>query len=158
MKKKKKINFKKIKKVFKKLIKAIIDEVKEFWNKFIDLPKKVRLIIYIWLGVVVVIFALILASHNNTNFLSNYYKIEGAMDVAALDYVESNNLYPTKDSKLKLDLNVLRDYNYIYDDEITDNTCKGFSMIYYDDIDEKYVVDSYVNCDKYTTKGYGDYK
>lgn len=158
MNKKKKNVFKKLKRIFVRLGKLIADEIKELWDKFMGLPKKVRYVIYIWLGVILLIVLLILASHNNSNFLNNYYNMESSMNEAALDYVNSYELYPTKDSKLKLDLSVLKDFNYIYEEEIADNSCEGFSIIYYNDIDEKYVVSSYVNCDRYTTKGFSDYK
>ena len=42
--------------------------------------------------------------------------------------------------------------------ELTDKSCSGFSLVYYDDVSEKYVTNSYINCSKYTTDGYSDYK
>ena len=80
------------------------------------------------------------------------------MNAGAIDYVTTYSLYPTKDSKLKLDLEILKEDNHIYPEDIKDKSCVGFSLIYYDDKDEKYVADSYINCEKYTTKGFSDYK
>ena len=46
----------------------------------------------------------------------------------------------------------------MYDDDIKENKCEGFSVSYYDDKKEDYVINSYINCKKYTTRGYSDYK
>ncbi|MDE5889126.1 MAG: hypothetical protein K2H20_03805, partial [Bacilli bacterium] len=75
-----------------------------------------------------------------------------------LDYVKENELYPLAEAKLKLDVNVLIDYNYLHESDIVDNKCEGFSIAYYNEEKEDYVVSSYLNCKNYTTKGYSDYK
>ena len=41
---------------------------------------------------------------------------------------------------------------------LNDNTCEGVSVVYYDDNKNDYVVDSYLNCKRYTSKNYWDYK
>ncbi len=157
-KKKKKFTLKKVKKLFVNLWKKVLEKLKELKDKFMALPDVTRKIIYIWGGVVVIVFILIFASYNNGVFLDKYYAMEKSMNASALDYVESNELYPVSGSKLKLDLEVMKEYNYIYEEDIADKSCEGFALVYYDDIDEEYVVDSYINCNKYTTKGYADYK
>ena len=57
-------------------------------------------------------------SYNNGVFLDKYYAMEKSMNASALDYVESNELYPVSGSKLKLDLEVMKEYNYIYRHDI----------------------------------------
>lgn len=156
--KRKKINFKKIKKSFINLAKKIVKKVKELWAKFMALPSKVRYIVYIWSVVFLIVVVLIVASRNNNEFLKDYQNLENAMSSGALDYVNSHSLYPVKDNKLKLDLELLTEDNYVYEEDINDKSCVGFSLVHYDDKDEKYVVSSYINCDKYTTDGYSDYK
>ena len=157
-KKKKKFTLKKVKKLFLTLWKKVLEKLKDLKDKFMALPVITRKIIYIWSGVVVIVFILIFASYNNGVLLDKYYSMEKEMNASALDYVETNELYPVIGSKLKLDLEVMKEYNYIYEEDIADNSCEGFSLVYYDDIDKEYVIDSYVNCNKYTTKGYADYK
>lgn len=158
VRKKKKISFKKIKKAFIKLLNKLVDSFKKLWKKFIDLPKYVKYIIYVWAVIFVVVVTLILVSRNNNEFLKDYHNLEIAMSAGALDYVKTYRLYPVKENKLKLDLEFLREDNYVYSKDIKDKSCRGFAMVYYNDNDEQYVVDSYIDCNKYTTKGYNDYK
>ncbi|MGN1371880.1 MAG: hypothetical protein ACI4XM_06380 [Candidatus Coprovivens sp.] len=155
---KKKSILKKMKIVFTRLLKKIVNWFKELWKKFMSLPSKTRYIVYVWLVIFILIISLILLSNSNKVFLQDYIDTENAISSGALDYVTSNSLYPVKENKLKLDLDFLREDNYVYDSAIKDNSCTGFSLVYYDDKNEDYVVNSYINCDKYTTKGYSDYK
>lgn len=156
--KRKKISFKKVKKAFANLMNKIVKKVKELWNKFMTLPNKVRYIVYVWAIVFLIVIILIVASRNNNEFLKDYQNLESAMNTGALDYVNSHSLYPVKDNKLKLDLEFLKEDNYVYEEDINDKSCVGFSLVHYDDKEEKYVINSYINCDKYTTEGYSDYK
>ncbi len=157
-KKKVKINFKKIKKTFITIGENISAKVKELWAKFMALPKKTRQIVYIWVTVLLIIVILIIAGSNNKNFLKDYQTLETTMNSAVLSYVEENEYYPPKDNKLKLDLDFLLEENLVYSEEIKDKSCRGFTLAHYDDKNSKYVVNSYINCDKYTTEGYEDYK
>lgn len=161
-KKKKVVPFKKkmvrLVKRFKKLGKLFVEEVKNLWNKFMSLSKTVRSIVYIWCGVVLVVLVIIVAGHSNNEFLSDYKSLEEKMNDATIDYVQGYRVYRGYDNKLKLDLEVLKEEKLITDDDIADKSCEGFSIVYYDDIDAEYHVDSYINCSKYTTEGYNDYK
>ncbi len=157
-KKKLKINFKKIKRFFITIGKTISSKVKELWNKFMSLPKVTRQIVYIWSGVILIILVLIIAGSNNKTFLKDYQTLEKTMNSAVLSYLEENEFYPSKDNKLKLDLDFLLEENRVYAEEVKDKSCRGFTLSHYDDKNSKYVVNSYINCDKYTTEGYEDYK
>lgn len=150
-------NLNKLKKVVNKICDKIVRLIKKMYDNFMTIPLNIRKVIYIWCAVVLVIILLVGFSSANTSFLNKYKDMENVMNVSALDYVESNKLYPVKDNKLKIDLNLLKDYNYIYSSDITDKSCEGFSVVYYNDIKKEYVINSYINCDNYTTKGYSDY-
>lgn len=150
-KRKKKINIKII-------FKCIEEKIKFTYDCFMQLPKYVRSIIYVWMLVIFVIIGLVIVSSRNTNFLSDYKDFEKIMSDSALDYVKTNEFYPTEDSKLKVDMHVLIDYGHMYEEDIVDKSCSGFSIVYYDDKEEDYRVESYLNCKKYTTDGYNDYK
>lgn len=161
-KKKKAMPFKKkmvrLVKRLKRLGKLFVEEVKSLWNKFMSLPKTTRNIIYIWCGVVLVILIIIVAGHSNNEFLNDYKRLEEKMNEVTIDYVQTYQIYSGYDNKLKLDLEVLKEENLISDEDIADKSCEGFSIVYYDDIEAEYRVDSYINCSKYTTEGYSDYK
>ena len=48
--------------------------------------------------------------------------------------------------------------NDLTEEDIAHKSCDGFSIVYYDDEQDEYVIDSYLNCKKYTSKNYWDYK
>jgi hypothetical protein len=52
----------------------------------------------------------------------------------------------------------LKEEKYLSTTAIDDDTCDGFSVVYYDDDKSEYVIDSYLNCKRYTSKYYWDYK
>lgn len=183
-------------KKLRKLWSLFISELKSLGKKFTDLPKTTKYIIYVWVAVFIIVVALIFAGHNNNSFLQKYQSIENMMNEETLNYVKENSLYMSKDNKLKIDLEVLKEemhmansldisdtckencfndydvfankgecdgfclleYSKSKDDYLIEDTCEGFSLVYYDDVAEEYVVSSYINCGKYTTKEYSDYK
>lgn len=161
-KKRKGISFKKrllrIWKKIKRFGKLFVEEVKNLWNKFIGLPKKVKNIVYIWGAVLLIVLIIIIAGHSNNVFLGDYKDLEEKMNEAAVTYVQGYQLYMSKDNRLNLNLEVLQKEELITNEDISDKSCEGFSLVYYDDLNAEYVVDSYINCDKYTTDGYSDYK
>ena len=156
--KKKKFTLKKVKKLFVSAIKGIGKKISKLRDKFRALPNTAKYIIYVWSAIFVLVIFLILISSNNNKFLKDYKNLEKTMNAGVLDYVETNSLYPVKDNKLKVDLEFMLEENYVYAKELTDKSCSGFSLVYYDDVSEKYVTNSYINCSKYTTDGYSDYK
>ena len=155
---KKKKSFKKIRKFFVELWKKVKGWFVYLIKQFLNLPKKIRYIIYVWSIVVLLIVIIIVASSTNNKYLSKYEQIEEDINYATSVYVREKALYPLQENKLKLDINVLIDENLMYDDDIKENKCEGFSVSYYDDKKEDYVINSYINCKKYTTRGYSDYK
>lgn len=162
---KKKFTLKKVKRFFVRLWKKICSAVKDLCHRFMSLPKKVRLIIYVWIVVILLIVIIIAASSANNKFLNQYKDYEELVNQAALSYVKENKIYPMETNKLFLDINALIDSGLLNKNSIEDKTCTGFAVIYTkdnvtDDYDTnvEYVVHSYLNCDHYTTKGYGDYK
>ncbi len=156
--KKKKFTLKKVKKIIINFFKNLGLKIKELFKKFMGLPKHIRLITYIWIVVIILLVLFAILSNANNKLLEKYSYYETEMNNAAIDYVKTNNLIPGEGNKLKLDLNFLMDYDFLYKDTITDSTCRGFSIVYYDENNEDYVAKSYLNCKKYTTKGYSDYK
>lgn len=158
VKKKKKLTLKRVKRILINVWKEIVQFFKSLYERFMELPKNIRYIIYIWVGVIAIILVIIIATTTNNKYLDKYELIEGDMNKAMLDYVQENELYPLSESKLKIDVNVLIDYNYLSESDIADNKCEGFSIAYYNEDKEDYVINSYLNCKNYTTKGYSDYK
>ena len=149
--KKSKKNFIKILKLIKKLLKLLKD-------KFMDLPQKIRMIIYVWGVVFILLLFLILATGSSKKFYNKYTTYESKVSAAAKSYVEDKNLYATIDKKIIVDLAVLKEENYLGKTELDDTTCEGYSIIYYEDEKSEFIVDSYLNCSKYTSKYYWDYK
>lgn len=150
-KKKKKFTLKKIKRI-----------ISEFWRSLKDyvqkIPSKVKIVIIIWLVIFLIIVVMILASNANKKFLDGYSNIEAKMDEATLKYVTEKEIYPTNSKPLIISLDTLVDFKYLDEQLLEEKVCKGYSSIYYNDMDSEYVVHSYLNCNNYTSKGYEESK
>jgi hypothetical protein len=155
--KRKKMPFKKkVKRTFKKIIRAIVLLATNLYERFMSLSKTVRYIIGVWALVFVVIIVLIIGSNRTAAKMAKYHEFEADLGEAAYSYVNELGIYPNKDKKMILDLDMLLDNNYMSKDYVFDDTCRGFSAVYYDVENKDYVVDSYLNCKHYTTKGFAD--
>ena len=147
-----------IKETISKFLKKVLNQIKKIFNEFMNLPDHIRKIIYVWLIIILIFILLAIISSSNNNYLDKYKQLENDMNISALDYVKSNEIIPGEENKLRLDLNVLVDFNFLYEEKVFDKTCEGFSLIYYHETEEDYKISSYLKCKKYTTKGYSDYK
>lgn len=147
-----------LKKYFLKFVSFMKNFVVDLYKKFMELPKKVRYIIGVWVVVVILLVSFIACSNSSKKFYEKYTLFEQNISARALEYVKDRGIYATQDHKLVLDLEILKEENYIGGSELIDNTCEGISVIYYNDEKDEYVIDSYVNCDDYTSKNYWDYK
>lgn len=156
--KKKKMTFKRVKRIFKNVCTEIANYFVSLWKKFMNLPKYVRNIAMVWVVVLLIIIIIIIASTSNNKHLDEYYKLENIISESTLDYVKDKKIYPVKDSKLKLDMDVLEEYGNLNSKKLKEKSCKGFSLSYYDEEKDDYVIKSYISCDKYMTKDYKDYK
>lgn len=156
------IDKKKEKELIRKKRKNFIKKIKRYFinitNKFKNIDKTNKSIIVVWSIILVTIILMATFLSVNNESRKKYYKMEKAMTDAVLDYVNTENIYPVKDSKAYIPLESLKLGNYIYKSDIVDSSCKGYSVVYYDDTDEKYVVESYISCADYTSKYYNDYK
>jgi len=139
---------------FKKVGNAIKRSCKKAYISFMKLKKQVRMVIYVWCIVLLVFVVFIISASINNKFISRYEKIEGHLSDAALVYVDENRVFPTKANPVKLSMDMLITDGYLISAKIDDSSCKGYSSIYYDDEHDEFKVKSYINCDKYTTKGY----
>lgn len=155
---KKKFTLKRLKKILMMVRKNIVEYFKKLYENFMNLPKKIRLVTYVWASVLLIVIFIIVFATSNNKYLEKYVAIENDMNNATLNFVKDYELYPSTENKLKLDLNVLIDYNYISDIDVNDNKCEGFTVVSYDDLEDDYKIDSFINCKKYTTKYYSDYK
>ena len=95
---------------------------------------------------------------SSNKFFDKYKELEQEVNDAALKYVNKNEIYVSKENKLILDIEILQKEKYITNNDFKDKSCEGFSVIYYDDLQEEYKIDSYLNCKDYTTENYWDYK
>lgn len=146
-KRRKKFTLKKIKRIVRESLKGL----KGYVHK---IPSKVRIVIIIWVVILLLIVAMVLAGNANKKFLDGYADIESKMNEATLQYVSEKEIYPTNYKPLNISLDTLVDFKYFDEKILDDKICKGYSSIYYDDMDEEYVVNSYLNCSNYTSKGY----
>jgi len=147
---------KRILKFFRKIFKKVRRVIKNCYASFMTLSAKARYIMGVWICVAVLILILIVISQSNQKYLTTYTQIESDISKAAISYVEDKEIYAVANNKLKLQIEVLESMNYLYEDKITDDTCDGYALVYYDQDTEEYLSDSYIACAKYKTKGYED--
>ncbi len=151
-------NQKRVKRIARNVIKELGNSFKSLIDKFNKLPEHIKKIIEVWAVVVVIIIIIILASTSNKKYLDDYYELENGIVESTLRYVKKNEIYPVKESKLKLDINELDEFGGLERQELDEKKCVGFTMTYYDEETDEYIIKPYINCDKYTTKDYNEYK
>ena len=153
----KKSNKKKKRKSLKTIIKTILTNIKNFfvniYIKFKKLPKKLQKLIILWLAIFIIIVVLIFFCGTNKKIVVNHEKMENDVVSAALDYVKTRELYPTKDQKMRLNINTLIENGDLYDDAV-DKSCIGYALIFYDEDKSDYNVKAYLSCKNYETDGY----
>ncbi len=147
-----------IAKAFKNIIKKIGNFFKKITEKIKALPSKIKAIIIVWLVILLIIILLIVMISSNKNKLETYHNYEKVVNDAAIKYVTNNSLHGAKESKLKVDLEVLKDEGLITENDLKDNTCLGYSLTYYDSETDTYSSNSYINCKGYTSEDYYEFK
>ena len=148
---------KKKKNGFKRFLRKIGNFFVNLKNNFFRLKKKVRYIIYVWLIVIVVLLVLVGCSNHNAKNVEAHQKIEAELRNATLTYVSRNEIYPNVSNKWKVTIDQLKELKYITDSEITDKTCKGYSIIYYNENINDYVEQDDVLMTLYTNKEITDF-
>jgi competence protein ComGC len=133
----------------KKGNKNIFNNICESYNGLKPVWKK---IIKIWGVILILIILLIIICNKNKRVMSTHTSMEKAMNEATLKYVEDKGLYGTVDKKLKVTLDELLSDGYLKEGKVTDNTCTGYSLVYYEN--KEYNINSYLLCKGYTTEGY----
>lgn len=127
---------------------------KRKYNQFMALPKHIRIITYVWVVIILLILIIILGSISNNKFQKQHKEMEERIAKVAVTYAQDNLIYGSSDNKERIDIEALIDNSYINRDEFADKTCKGFVVLSYDEEAEKVAAKTYLNCKKYTTKGY----
>lgn len=114
--------------------------------------RRMKIISIIWgmflVTLFIVITAFALKFKNNSK---KYLELANEFSKKAQKYVEDNNLYPEKDSILKISRNDLINNNYLEKLEIDDDKCDGFVIVNNKEI---YEYKAYLKCDKYISAKY----
>lgn len=155
--KKKNIMKKKVRKIVQKVKMFFVDNFNKIKNKYNSLDKFSKQIIFVWLGVLLIIVCMSIFVSLSKASLKKYTNMEQAMDEAAFNYAYNNDVYGTKDEKVILPLKSLLLTDDLSEEDVAHKSCDGFSVIYYDDELEKYIVESFISCDRYTSEFYNDY-
>ena len=153
-KRKRKLTFKKIKKIFALLGSEIKNWFVNLHKKFLLLSKKVQIIIKIWAVVFLIIIVLVIGSIINNNHVNKYKEFEEIIANATYTYYNKEDLHASEGQPEKVDLIYLIDQGYIDNDEISSKKCTGFGYIYDSEETGDYVTKGYINCKHYTTEGY----
>ena len=159
------------KKIFKKNIKKVLSTIKKPFkgiiNKINKMNHTTKVILLVWIVIILLILFMALLVGLSKNNRTRYYEMEEKLYDATLNYVTNENVYPTKENKAYIPLESLIVGNYASKKVFTDNVdrdkdgnddfCKGYSVVYYNGEEEQYSIESFVSCDKYTSKYYNDY-
>lgn len=114
--------------------------------------RRMKIISIIWGMFLVTLFIVITAfAFKFKNNSKKYLELANEFSKKAQKYVEDNNLYPEKDSILKISRNDLIDNNYLEKLEIDDDKCDGFVIVNNKEI---YEYKAYLKCDKYISAKY----
>lgn len=96
---------------------------------------------------------------NNTttnNTKDKYYATkESQLQAGTIRYLKENAITVAEDETISINANDIISKKYIQaiKDELTNNVCDAYSTVSFKDND--YVVKSYIDCDSYTSTGYG---
>ena len=140
--------------IMKNCLRKIVNYLASLRDNFMKLSATTRKIIYVWLVIAVLVLLLAFFANINAKKINNHKYMEERLTEARKQYVEKVQLYPNVEKKLKLDMDMLKGEKYLTNDDILDKTCKGYSITYYNEDTEKYVIEPYINCKHYTTKDY----
>lgn len=85
-----------------------------------------------------------------------YINKTNEMTSAAEKYINDNNIELTHE-KTRIGMTMLVSYDYMnyITDYVSNNKCLGYSVAYLDSSNIK-IIKSYIKCDNYESKGYGD--
>ena len=151
---KKKKKSSKFSRIMKEIGKSIVELFKKLIEKFKKTSKEFKILLVIWILVLIIIFVVLGIFKANKKSIAEHKKIENEIKKAALVYVEDKQLFPTSDQKLRLNMEVLIQNGNLYKDQVTDNTCVGYALIYHDEEKNTYVIEPYLSCKSYVTDGY----
>ena len=87
---------------------------------------------------------------------SYYINKVNELTEATEEYINDYDIKLTNEKK-KISMGTLVDYKYIdyIRDPVTNTKCNGYSIAYYNASDIK-IIKSFIRCDNYESKGYGD--
>lgn len=139
------------KNIFKRIGEGIKNFFVNIYDNFMKLKPVWRKVVILWIVVLLVIILLIAICGGNKITNNNHSKMEKTLVNSAIDYAKTNGLYGSVDQKLKVSLEELVDQGFMYKEDITDSSCTGYALLYYD---EDYHGDAYLLCKRYTTEGY----
>ena len=113
--------------------------------------KKMRMISVVWGGLLILILVGLTAIGMIYKQKSQAYKeLEKHLKEKGIEYVEKKALYA--DSDLKISSDDLIKEGFIESLKVNDSECQGYVLI--KKIRDHYEHNSFIKCEKYTTKGY----
>ncbi len=140
--------------ILKEIGKSIGESIKNFGKKFKNTTKEFKIILGIWVIVLVVVLIVVLSVKFNKANKLKHEKIENEIKIAAYDYVKEKQLDATSNQKLRLNMEIFIDNGNLSSKAITDDTCSGYALVYYDEDKSNYVIEPYISCKNYVTEGY----
>ena len=140
--------------ILQEIGKSIAESFKNLVKKYKESSKEFKIILGIWIIVIVIVLIVLFSVKFNKSNKVKHEKIENEIKVAALNYVKDKKLDATSNQKLRLNMEIFIDDGYLYKESITDNTCSGYVLVYYDEYKDDYEIEPYISCKNYVTDGY----
>lgn len=114
--------------------------------------KRMKVISIIWGMFLVTLFIIVtIFAFKFKNNSKKYLELGEYFSSKAKEYVEDNNLYPEKDSTLKVSKNDLIENEYIEGLETNADECDGYVIVSYKN---NYEYKAYLKCNKYISSKY----
>lgn len=114
--------------------------------------KRMKIISIIWGMFLVTLFIIVtIFAFKFKNTSKKYLELGEYFSSKAQEYVEDNNLYPSKDETIKVNKSDLIDNEYIEELEIDEDKCEGFVIV---TNKKNYEYKAYLKCNKYKSAKY----
>lgn len=140
--------------ILKEIGKSFVESMRNLGKKFKNSSKEFKIILGIWILVLVIVLIVVLSVKFNKANKLKHEKIENEIKIAAYDYVKEKKLDATSNQKLRLNMEIFIDNGNLSSKAITDNTCTGYALVYYDENKNNYEIEPYISCKNYVTDGY----
>ena len=143
-----------LKKVLKKRISKVGQFFTNLWNKLKAMSKKGKILLGVWSAIAILLIIILIIVSSNKKYFAKYESIEQKVAESAILYAKDKEIYYTPSQKLHVYVDMLLEQGYLTKDDVQDETCTGYALVFYDDGINEFKASSYIKCKSYITDDY----